>query len=129
MKNGSAAQMQLASRVTEASAGSGKTTELIGSIIAVLKSGASISGVVAVTFTHAAAGEMKLRLRQELETHCNAETDPAIRERLASSLERLEEASANDPLKQESIQTLRIYLLLSQVSCSPMYFGNGWKAD
>jgi ATP-dependent helicase/nuclease subunit A len=92
MKNGSATQMQLASRVTEASAGSGKTTELIGSIIAVLKSGASISGVVAVTFTHAAAGEMKLRLRQELETHCNAETDPAIRQRLASSLERLEEA-------------------------------------
>jgi ATP-dependent helicase/nuclease subunit A len=92
MKNGRATQMQLASRVTEASAGSGKTTELIGSIITVLKSGASISGVVAVTFTHAAAGEMKLRLRQELETCCNAETDPAIRARLASSLERLEEA-------------------------------------
>lgn len=90
--NGSATKMQLPSRVTEASAGSGKTTELIGSIITVLKSGASISGVVAVTFTYAAAGEMKLRLRQELETHCNAETDPAIRVRLASSLERLEEA-------------------------------------
>jgi len=92
MKTGSGTQMHMASRVTEASAGSGKTTELIGSIISVLKSGASISGVVAVTFTHAAAGEMKLRLRQELETHCNAETNPAIRARLASSLERLEEA-------------------------------------
>ena len=92
MNIGSATTDQLASRVTEASAGSGKTTELIGSIIRVLKSGSSISGVIAVTFTHAAAGEMKLRLRQELETHCNAETDPAIKARLASSLERLEEA-------------------------------------
>jgi ATP-dependent exoDNAse (exonuclease V) beta subunit len=78
--------------VTEASAGTGKTTELVGSIIAVLKGGASIGSVVAVTFTHAAAGEMKLRLRQELETHCGAEPDPAIRARLASALERLEEA-------------------------------------
>jgi ATP-dependent helicase/nuclease subunit A len=92
MNTGSGTTDQLASRVTEASAGSGKTTELIGSIIRVLKSGSSISGVIAVTFTHAAAGEMKLRLRQELETHCNAETDPAIKARLASSLERLEEA-------------------------------------
>jgi ATP-dependent helicase/nuclease subunit A len=92
MKKGSVTQLQLPSRVTEASAGTGKTTELIGSIITVLKSGASISGIVAVTFTHAAAGEMKLRLRQELEVHCKAETDPAIRTRLVSSLERLEEA-------------------------------------
>jgi hypothetical protein len=57
-----------ASRVTEASAGTGKTTELVNSMIGVLKSGASVAGLVAVTFTHAAAGEMKLRLRQELET-------------------------------------------------------------
>lgn len=84
--------IQLASRVTEASAGTGKTTELVESVIAVLKGGASIGSLVAVTFTHAAAGEMKLRLRQELEAHCGAEADPAIRARIASSLERLEEA-------------------------------------
>jgi ATP-dependent helicase/nuclease subunit A len=83
---------ELTSRITEASAGTGKTTELVSSILAVLKRGAAISRVVAVTFTHAAAGEMKLRLRQELEAHCSAESDPAIQARLASSLERLEEA-------------------------------------
>jgi ATP-dependent helicase/nuclease subunit A len=84
--------IQLASRVTEASAGTGKTTELIDSIIAVLEGGAPVSGIVAVTFTHAAAGEMKLRLRQELETHCNAAADATIRARLAIALEHLEEA-------------------------------------
>src|ERR1700722_14021424 len=92
MKLGEAATIQLASRVTEASAGTGKTTELVNSMTGVLKSGASVSGIVAVTFTHAAAGEMKLRLRQELERHCDAETDPAIRARLTAALEHLEEA-------------------------------------
>src|SRR5260370_30026974 len=92
MKSQQAATIQHASRVTEASAGTGKTTELINSIIDVLKSGASVSGIVAVTFTHAAAGEMKLRLRQELETHCNAEADSTIRSHLALPLEHLEEA-------------------------------------
>jgi ATP-dependent exoDNAse (exonuclease V) beta subunit len=62
MKPQQAATIQRASRVTEASAGTGKTTELVNSMIDVLKSGASVAGVVAVTFTHAAAGEMKLRL-------------------------------------------------------------------
>ena len=88
------ATIRQASRVTEASAGTGKTTELVNSMIGVLKGGASVAGLVAVTFTHAAAGEMKLRLRQELETHRNAEADATIRARLAVALEHLEEEIA-----------------------------------
>src|SRR5215510_14022428 len=54
--------------VVEAAAGTGKTTELVRRIIAVIKSGrASLNEIVAVTFTDAAAGELKLRLRAEIE--------------------------------------------------------------
>jgi ATP-dependent helicase/nuclease subunit A len=50
----------------EASAGTGKTTQLIDQIVRCVGAGTKLEGVVAVTFTHAAAGEMKLRLREEL---------------------------------------------------------------
>ena len=50
------------SLVVEAAAGTGKTTELVSRIVAVIKGGrARLDQVVAVTFTDAAAGELKLR--------------------------------------------------------------------
>jgi ATP-dependent helicase/nuclease subunit A len=56
------------SLLVEAAAGTGKTTELIRRLVAVLASGrAQPDGLVAVTFTRRAAGELKLRLRQELD--------------------------------------------------------------
>ena len=57
-----------ATLIVEAAAGTGKTTMLVARIIAVLRAGmAELERVVAVTFTEKAAGEMKLRLRAELE--------------------------------------------------------------
>jgi ATP-dependent helicase/nuclease subunit A len=54
--------------VVEAAAGTGKTTALISRIVAVIRSGSTtLDRVVAVTFTEKAAGEMKLRLRTELD--------------------------------------------------------------
>ena len=45
--------------VVEAAAGTGKTTELVNRIVAVLRSGlARVDQIVAVTFTHKAAGEL-----------------------------------------------------------------------
>jgi ATP-dependent helicase/nuclease subunit A len=55
-----------ASFFLEASAGTGKTTQLIEQIVRCVAAGTKLEGVVAVTFTHAAAGDMKLRLREEL---------------------------------------------------------------
>lgn len=56
------------SLIVEASAGTGKTTELINRIVAVIRAGrARIQNIVAVTFTNKAAGELKLRLREELD--------------------------------------------------------------
>ncbi len=76
------------SLIVEASAGTGKTTELVSRIVAVLKTGTvRIQQIAAVTFTHKAAGEMKLRLRTELDKERAA--SPQLEEPLA----HLEEAS------------------------------------
>ena len=82
--------------VVEAAAGTGKTTELVKRILRVLATGrAEMKGIVAVTFTEKAAGELKLRLREALE-HARAETgDEHVRARLEQALETLEEAHVN----------------------------------
>ncbi len=52
----------------EASAGSGKTTDLIRTVTQLLASGeAQLTEIAAITFTEKAAGELKLRLREALE--------------------------------------------------------------
>jgi ATP-dependent exoDNAse (exonuclease V) beta subunit len=54
--------------VVEAAAGTGKTSALIGRILSGIISGrVSLANIVAVTFTDFAAGELKLRLRTEIE--------------------------------------------------------------
>ena len=76
----------------EAAAGTGKTTALVGRIVSLLRSGrARLSGVVALTFTDKAAGEMRLRLRGELE-RVRSETPPddPARVHLDAALEELE---------------------------------------
>jgi ATP-dependent helicase/nuclease subunit A len=82
------------SLLVEASAGTGKTTELVARIVNVLASGAtSIANIVAVTFTNKAAGELKLRLRQELDRAREFAPTPAQRTNVEHALEHLEEAS------------------------------------
>jgi ATP-dependent exoDNAse (exonuclease V) beta subunit len=81
-----------ATLVVEAAAGTGKTTEMIARIIAVIASGVTVlERLVAVTFTEKAAGEMKLRLRTELERAREAATG-LPRERLEGALAALEVA-------------------------------------
>jgi ATP-dependent helicase/nuclease subunit A len=76
------------SLIVEASAGTGKTTELVRRIVAVLgERKTSIEKIAAVTFTHKAAGELKLRLREELDK------ERLARPALEDALQRLEEAS------------------------------------
>jgi ATP-dependent helicase/nuclease subunit A len=76
------------SLIVEASAGTGKTTELVRRIVAILGAGkTTIDKIAAVTFTHKAAGELKLRLREELDKE--RLQHPALED----ALQRLEEAS------------------------------------
>jgi ATP-dependent exoDNAse (exonuclease V) beta subunit len=82
------------SLLVEASAGTGKTTELIARIVSVLASGATtIDHIVAVTFTNKAAGELKLRLRQELDSARDTAATEGQRKYIEEALEHLEEAS------------------------------------
>jgi ATP-dependent helicase/nuclease subunit A len=80
--------------VVEAAAGTGKTTELVGRVLALLRTGrTTLPRIVAVTFTERAAGEMKLRLRSEIEKARTAESMRADeRARLDGALAELEEA-------------------------------------
>jgi ATP-dependent exoDNAse (exonuclease V) beta subunit len=76
------------SLIVEASAGTGKTTELVRRMVAVLATGnTSVEKIAAVTFTHKAAGELKLRLREELDKQRIEQP------KLEDALQRLEEAS------------------------------------
>jgi ATP-dependent exoDNAse (exonuclease V) beta subunit len=82
------------SLIVEASAGTGKTTELVARIVAVLARGlTTINRIVAVTFTNKAAGELKLRLRQELDRARVVAKTPEERSNIENALEHLEEAS------------------------------------
>ena len=83
-----------ATLVVEAAAGTGKTTELVRRIVAVLAAGrGAIGGLVAVTFTEKAAGELKLRLRAALERRARRRPRPApSAANLERALAHLEEA-------------------------------------
>jgi ATP-dependent exoDNAse (exonuclease V) beta subunit len=74
----------------EAAAGTGKTTALVGRIVGLIRSGrGTLARTVAVTFTEKAAGEMKLRLRLEIEK-ARAGATPEERSLLDRALEELE---------------------------------------
>jgi ATP-dependent helicase/nuclease subunit A len=83
--------------IVEAAAGTGKTTELVRRIVRVIETGrAEVIGIVAVTFTEKAAGELKLRLREALEeARGNSASESDERKRLDRALGRLEEAQVS----------------------------------
>jgi ATP-dependent helicase/nuclease subunit A len=80
--------------VVEAAAGTGKTSELVQRVAAVIRSGRGrVGSLVAVTFTEKAAGEMKLRLRTELDRALTeAGGEPEVHARLRAALSELETA-------------------------------------
>jgi len=82
--------------VVEAAAGTGKTTALVGRIVATIATGrATLDRIVAVTFTEKAAGELKLRLRGEIEVARREAGDDVAGARLTEALRQLEEARIN----------------------------------
>src|SRR5580692_10923265 len=83
--------------IVEAAAGTGKTTELVRRMVRVIETGrAEVTGIVSVTFTEKAAGELKLRLRETLEESRGAAAARSKeRERLDDAVRRLEEAQVS----------------------------------
>jgi ATP-dependent exoDNAse (exonuclease V) beta subunit len=100
--------------VVEAAAGTGKTTEIVNRIAAVLAEGrATARSLVAVTFTGKAAGELKLRLRAALEGQRRTEQDAKRRANVEDALARLEEARVstihafcNDLLAERPVEAI-----------------------
>src|SRR5690606_8348173 len=87
----SAARPLPVSCILDASAGTGKTTQLVRRIVSTMTSGVRPENIVAVTFTNAAAGEMKLRVRQKLEEELQSASEE-VREHLQIALRELERA-------------------------------------
>src|SRR5579872_30817 len=113
--------------IVEAAAGTGKTTELVNRILAVLKGGrARIEEIVAVTFTEKAAGELKLRLRERLEDE-RSKSPSAL---LDAALAKLEEAHVNtihgfcaDLLRERPVEARvdPIFRVLTQPEADRLY--------
>ena len=73
--------------LVSASAGSGKTTVLVGRLMdLVLKDGISVDQILAMTFTEAAANEMKKRLSAALQDAARESEDEAVKARLNRQL-------------------------------------------
>jgi ATP-dependent exoDNAse (exonuclease V) beta subunit len=76
--------------LVEAAAGTGKTTALVGRMLAAVEAGAHLDRMVALTFTDKAAGELKLRLREGLERRRASTNEPTLRARFDAGLAALE---------------------------------------
>src|SRR5215469_10809443 len=76
--------------IVEAAAGTGKTSALIDRIVGLVRSGSgALDGLEAATSTEKAAGEMKLRLRSQIEK-ARASAKNEERRRFETALEQLE---------------------------------------
>ncbi len=79
--------------IVSASAGSGKTTVMIEKIIRLIKDGANVGDILAVTFTKKAATQMKEKLCKALIENINAkDTDEAKRKELKRQLSEVPSA-------------------------------------
>ncbi len=79
--------------LVSASAGSGKTTVLVRRVIEKIKSGTDIDRLLVVTYTEAAAREMKERIQVELQKALTQETDPQQKQHFVRQLSLLPTAS------------------------------------
>ncbi len=81
----------------EAGAGTGKTQSLVDRVVCLVAEGTSVSQVAAITFTDAAAAELRERIRRELERAARDESprllDTAGRERCASAAAAFDDAT------------------------------------
>ncbi|MGK2928408.1 MAG: UvrD-helicase domain-containing protein [Acidimicrobiales bacterium] len=83
----------------EAGAGSGKTTSLVGRFVSLVLAGVDVAGIAAITFTEAAASELRARIREALEDVValrplrSIEVGPDGPDRARTALERLDRAT------------------------------------
>lgn len=94
----------------EAGAGTGKTTELVGRIVALIRGGVPVSRIAAITFTEKAAAELGERVRRRIEQAESTASDPALRAVFATALKELDQA-AIQTLHSFAMRILSLYPL------------------
>ena len=101
-----------ANLIIEAGAGTGKTYALVSRVVALVKSGARMRDIVAITFTEAAAAELSERVRSRLEQLLDENNPLNDADLLAEGLtgedrKRLERAVSE--LDEASVQTIHSF--------------------
>src|SRR4051812_5893087 len=96
----------------DAGAGTGKTTAIIGRIVELVAKGRlTMSGLVAITFTEAAAAELRARIREQLERAATErDRDESERSRCLEATQTLDAASI-DTIHAFAGDLLRTYPL------------------
>jgi len=83
-----------ASVILEAGAGTGKTTVLVSRVMSILRTDVPLESVALITFTEKAAGELKQKIRAEIERELAvAHMTPSWQRVLRESLESLDRAT------------------------------------
>ena len=77
----------------DAGAGSGKTTALVGRVVELVRSGIPMSEIAAITFTEAAAAELRHRLRSSLRDAAARSSDLFEQQTFTRALEELDGAA------------------------------------
>lgn len=79
--------------LVSASAGTGKTTSMINKILyLIVDSGVSVENLLVLTFTNAAANEMKIKLFKSMQKLLSTITDDSLKERLSTEIELINNA-------------------------------------
>ena len=76
-----------------AGAGSGKTTELVRRVVALVSAGTAIESIAAITFTEKAADELRQRVRLALLEQAADDGDGVVQERCRTALDDLDQAA------------------------------------
>src|SRR5258708_16561374 len=78
----------------EAGAGSGKTTNLVTRVVALVTDGVELANIAAITFTDKAGAELRDRVRRQLEVQVEAGGgDPVVIQRCRVALDQLDGAA------------------------------------
>ncbi|HKY16607.1 MAG TPA: UvrD-helicase domain-containing protein [Microthrixaceae bacterium] len=77
----------------DAGAGSGKTTQLVNRVVQHVSHGTPMAAIAAITFTEAAAAELREKIRHRLEDVAASTTDDATRALLRTALDEVDQAA------------------------------------
>lgn len=97
--------------LVSASAGSGKTTVLVQRVIEKIKAGVNVDELLIVTYTEAAAREMKARIQVAIQKAITGEGDVAMKQHLVKQVPLLPQASIST-LHAFCLQVIRRYYYL-----------------